>query len=270
MISTFREGDVSIWVPVAKGRGGGPARAFLPLNGLPSTYRYGYKAAPSTGTYLEALRNIQYSFIDDERQIFLVDGGKKEEPQRKARWRHGNETGSPLLAPTMGWVLVPVDQLKRVTGADLAKALRVAGAEIAELPPATAEPVLCETPESLERESARLYREASSSVPVGQAVPARHDRSTEQFVRDAAVVAYVLKKAEGNCECCLQPASFTKPNGLPYLEVHHVKRLASGGSDKILNAVGVCPNCHRELHHGVNSADLAESLYSKIGRLVRE
>lgn len=270
MISAFREGDVSIWVPVAKGKGGGPARAFLPFNGLVGTYRYGYKAAPSTGTYFDALRDFQQSFINDEYQVFVVNGGKKEESQRKARWRHGNETGSPLLGPTMGWVRVPVDELERLSGADLGKALRAAGAEIAELPLATAEPVLCETPESLERESARLYRETSSRVPSGQAAPARQERSTEQFVRDAAVVAYVLREAGGNCECCLQPAPFTKPNGLPYLEVHHVKRLASGGSDKISNAVGVCPNCHRELHHGANSADLADSLYLKIGRLVRE
>lgn len=270
MISTFSEGDVSIWVPVAKGKSGGPARAFLPFNGLDGTYRYGYKAAPSTGTFFDALRDIQQSFIDDEHRVFIVNDGKRNETQRNARWRHGNETGSPLLGPTMGWVLVPVEELERLSGAELGNALRAAGAEIAELPPATATPVLCKTPESLERECARLYRDASSRVPSGQATPDRQERSTEQFVRDAAVVAYVLRKAEGKCECCLQPAPFTKPNGLPYLEVHHVKRLASGGSDKISNAVSVCPNCHRELHHGANSTDLANSLFLNIGRLVRE
>ena len=270
MISTFKEGEISIWVPVAKGKGGGPARAFLPFNGQSGTYRYGYKAAPSTGNYFDALRDIQQSFINDEHQVFVVNSGKEEETQRKARWRHGNETGSPLLGPTMGWVRVPVDGLEILSGLDLGKALRAAGAEFVELQPAIAEPVLCESPESLEREGARLFREASARVPSGQAAPARVEKSTEQFVRDAAVVAYVLREAGGNCECCMQPAPFTKPNGLPYIEVHHVKRLASGGTDRISNAVGVCPNCHRELHHGANSSDLAESLYPKISRLVRE
>ena len=41
---------------------------------------------------------------------------------------------------------------------------------------------------------------------------------------------------------------FLKINGARYLEVHHLKRLADGGSDTIENAVAVCPNCHRELH----------------------
>lgn len=270
MISTFKEGDVFIWIPVAHGKGGGPARAFLPFNGQIGTYRYGYKAAPSTGRYFDALRAIQQSFIDDEHKVFAVDSGKKVEAQRKARWRHGNETGSPLLGPTMGWVRVPIDHLGKLTGSDLGRVLQAAGAEFAEFPPATSEPVLCDSPESLERESSRLFGEASSDVPSGQEAPARQERSTEQFVRDAAVVAYVQREAGGNCECCMQPAPFKKSNGLPYLEVHHVKRLASGGSDKISNAVAVCPNCHRELHHGAKSDDLADSLFLRIIRLVRE
>ncbi|WP_342542729.1 HNH endonuclease signature motif containing protein [Paenisporosarcina sp. FSL H8-0542] len=36
----------------------------------------------------------------------------------------------------------------------------------------------------------------------------------------------------------------------PYLEVHHIKRLADNGEDSVENAIAVCPNCHRELHFG--------------------
>lgn len=270
MISIFKQGDVSIWVPVANGKNGGPARAFLPFNGHAGTYRYGYKAAPSTGRYFDALRDIQQSFIENEHQVFVVNSGKKEEKQHRARWRHGIKTGSPLLGPTMGWVRVPVDRLDKVTGSDLEKALSAAGSELAEFPGAYVEPILCDSAESLEYEASKLFRESTLGKPSGQAAPARQVRATEQFVRDAAVVAYVLKDAGGNCECCVQPAPFTKPNGLPYLEVHHVKRLASGGSDKISNAVAVCPNCHRELHHGANSVELADGLYSKVSRLERE
>ena len=270
MISPYQEGESSIWVPVAKGKGGGPARAFLPINGMGDTYRYGYKAAPSTGNYIEALCEIQKSFINDERKVFVVNSGNKEEIQRKARWRQGNETGSPLLGPTLGWVRVPVDQLEKLSGSELGKIIEAAGKSFAEFPSVEAEPVLCGSPEELERESARLYRENSGRIPKGQAAPPRLVTAAEQFIRDAAVVAYILSVSEGACECCTKPAPFTKPNGLPYLEVHHVRRLASGGSDKISNAVAVCPNCHRELHYGANSADLSDSLYAKVARLARE
>jgi 5-methylcytosine-specific restriction protein A len=39
-------------------------------------------------------------------------------------------------------------------------------------------------------------------------------------------------------------------DGMPYLEVHHVKQLKDGGSDRIDNAVALCPNCHRKAHYG--------------------
>lgn len=269
MISIFKDGDASIWIPVAKGKNGGPARAFLPINGLEGTYRYGYKAAPSTGGYFDALRDVQQSFIENEHKVFVVNSGRKEEKQYRARWRHGNETGSPLLGPTLGWVRVQVDRLDELAESHLEKALPE-GVKFAELPTADVEPVLCDSPESLEHEASKLFLETKLGKPLGQAAPASQMSSTEQFVRDAAVVAYVLRDARGICECCVQSAPFTKPNGLPYLEVHHVKRLASGGSDKISNAVAVCPNCHRELHHGANSVELAESLYSKVSRLERE
>jgi 5-methylcytosine-specific restriction protein A len=34
------------------------------------------------------------------------------------------------------------------------------------------------------------------------------------------------------------------------LEVHHKIRLADGGFDTVENAIAVCPNCHRQCHHG--------------------
>jgi 5-methylcytosine-specific restriction protein A len=78
MISIFKDGDASIWIPVAKGKNGA-ARAFLPINGLEGTYRYGYKAAPSTGGYFDALRDVQQSFIENEHKVFVVNSGRKEE-----------------------------------------------------------------------------------------------------------------------------------------------------------------------------------------------
>ncbi|WP_414449152.1 HNH endonuclease [Burkholderia sp. 22PA0099] len=55
---------------------------------------------------------------------------------------------------------------------------------------------------------------------------------------------------------CERPAPFRRPNGSPYLEVHHRVRLADGGDDTVENAIALCPNCHREHHFGAafNSA----------------
>jgi hypothetical protein len=45
----------------------------------------------------------------------------------------------------------------------------------------------------------------------------------------ARVKAWVLKTARGKCECCQMAAPFVDTDGLPYLEVHHIWRLADGG-----------------------------------------
>ena len=45
-----------------------------------------------------------------------------------------------------------------------------------------------------------------------------------------------------------------------YLEIHHVKRLADDGSDRITNAIALCPNCHREFHHGINAGKLKTNI----------
>lgn len=70
------------------------------------------------------------------------------------------------------------------------------------------------------------------------------------FDRSPDVVATVLLRANGVCEKCRQAAPFIRrSNRSPYLEVHHVIRLADGGNDSVENAVAVCPNCHRKAHY---------------------
>jgi len=71
------------------------------------------------------------------------------------------------------------------------------------------------------------------------------------FARNPDVIAEVLVRASGICERCESAAPFTrKTDGSPYLEVHHIVRLADGGDDTVDNARALCPNCHREVHHG--------------------
>jgi predicted HNH restriction endonuclease len=76
------------------------------------------------------------------------------------------------------------------------------------------------------------------------------------FERNPDVIAEVLFRANGfcentNCKGVERKAPFNrKSNGTPYLEVHHIVRLADGGEDTVENAIALCPNCHREKHYG--------------------
>lgn len=83
---------------------------------------------------------------------------------------------------------------------------------------------------------------------------------SSRFYRDPDIVSYALKRANGVCECCNSPAPFAKKNGDKYLEVHHLIPLSEQGEDKIENVCAVCPNCHRELHYGKQSRQLAEKI----------
>lgn len=104
----------------------------------------------------------------------------------------------------------------------------------------------------------------------GTKLPATISSETTYYQRNAQVKAWVLKQALGKCESCQSPAPFQASDGVPYLEVHHIRQLADGGSDTVENTVAVCPNCHRELHYGGKAEKLVENLYARISRLKRE
>ncbi len=71
---------------------------------------------------------------------------------------------------------------------------------------------------------------------------------TTVYHRDEYLKETVKRIADGKCQLCGEDAPFIDNNGEPYLEEHHVKRLADGGSDTIDNVVAICPNCHRKIH----------------------
>lgn len=66
--------------------------------------------------------------------------------------------------------------------------------------------------------------------------------------RDPYLKQMVKRIAEGKCQYCGEEAPFVDKQGEPYLEAHHVVRLADGGKDSIDNVVAICPNCHRKVH----------------------
>lgn len=68
------------------------------------------------------------------------------------------------------------------------------------------------------------------------------------YHRDEYLKEAVKRIADGKCQLCGNDAPFIDNYGQPYLEEHHVKRLADGGSDTIDNVVAICPNCHRKIH----------------------
>ena len=81
--------------------------------------------------------------------------------------------------------------------------------------------------------------------------PVQYATAQLAFRRNPDVVAEVLERAKGSCEKCKKPAPFIRrTDGNPYLEVHHKHMLADGGEDTVANAIAICPNCHREAHHG--------------------
>jgi len=77
-------------------------------------------------------------------------------------------------------------------------------------------------------------------------------------VRDAA-----LARAKGICECCGKPG-FQTSKGSTYLETHHVVPLSEGGSDSVLNVAAICPNDHREAHHGKRRAAIRVKLLTTL------
>lgn len=97
-------------------------------------------------------------------------------------------------------------------------------------------------PHCAERKMLEMARTHSGASQVkGQIV--------NSYIRDRHVSEYAKCRAKGICQLCGNPAPFYDKNKRPYLEAHHVVRLADGGNDSIDNVVGLCPNCHRKMHH---------------------
>jgi len=87
--------------------------------------------------------------------------------------------------------------------------------------------------------------------------------------RSRAIRLYVLHRAEGFCEGCRAPAPFSTNEGTPYLEPHHITRLADDGPDHPARVVALCPNCHRRAHHAADAKVFNRMLRKRVARLER-
>jgi 5-methylcytosine-specific restriction enzyme A len=115
-----------------------------------------------------------------------------------------------------------------------------------------------------------IRKKKKRDAPAGNRKPRTSQATSTQYVRDPEVVAWVLDLANGSCECCGKPAPFIREDNTPFLEVHHLRRLADGGSDTITNAIAACPNCHRELHYGLEREKVRQRVYGLVERLIEE
>jgi 5-methylcytosine-specific restriction protein A len=110
-------------------------------------------------------------------------------------------------------------------------------------------------------------RPKKTKPPKGQEKVSKISTSSERFVRDPEVIAWVLAEAAGVCENCGSHAPFKRLNGEPFLEVHHVRPLGEGGPDTTENAAACCPNCHRRLHFDEVKDGLRLALIASVKRL---
>ena len=113
--------------------------------------------------------------------------------------------------------------------------------------------------------AARLIGQVRSRPP-GCQRPRRIRGQADVSSRSAEVHAWTLQEAKGTCELCGDEGPFKRASSRePFLEVHHVEPLATGGPDVPENAVALCPNCHRRAHYG-NRKKVAKNSGSACGR----
>jgi 5-methylcytosine-specific restriction protein A len=93
--------------------------------------------------------------------------------------------------------------------------------------------------------------------------PERREVTGLAFIRSPVVRGNVLLRANGKCEWCGEPG-FLMADGRIYLETHHVIPLSEAGSDIESNVSALCPNHHREAHHGADKVEMRKKLLKRI------
>jgi 5-methylcytosine-specific restriction protein A len=92
-------------------------------------------------------------------------------------------------------------------------------------------------------------------------------RAVTHRARSLRIHAYILRRANGQCEGCKARAPFLKPDRTAYLEPHHTTRLADDGPDHPATIIALCPNCHRRSHYGEDSKTFNRSLINRLAKI---
>ena len=87
-----------------------------------------------------------------------------------------------------------------------------------------------------------------SSINIESETADKREYLIETYARSSAWVK--LAKDEFGCYCLIDNCcnSFLKPDGSPYIEVHHIVPLHLGGEDGIWNLAVVCAHHHKMAH----------------------
>lgn len=114
-------------------------------------------------------------------------------------------------------------------------------------------------------ESLGILRE--KALEASSLIPDKKSSAREYYERSAAVAKYVLARAAGKCELCGKQAPFIRKDNTPYLEPHHIQRLADEGPDHPDSIAALCPNCHREVHYGIDGKSINRKLREKTSQV---
>lgn len=184
-----------------------------------------------TGEELHVFRKVKDGFIRYEGQ-YVYTG---HEIRSGIRDRGGNKRDA------IAFRLVPHEQFVQDEGMD--------GGAVEDIP---------------EHDLAALRAAALEPLPEGTQ-PTETRRTV--WRRSRAVRLYVLQRAQGTCEGCGADAPFLRPNGRPYLEPHHARRLSDGGPDDPRFVIALCPTCHARVHYGADGREYNSTLATKLGEL---
>ena len=112
-------------------------------------------------------------------------------------------------------------------------------------------------PKTLKKKNIKELREAALAQKQPNA--GAKEKRELSYYRSQALKLYVLARSKGICEGCKCDAPFKTKSG-PFLECHHVYRLADGGPDHPENVVALCPNCHRRAHYAQDAISFNDEL----------
>lgn len=124
-----------------------------------------------------------------------------------------------------------------------------------------------DTSELSERVNRLLHSISPIGEPEGNLTPQTRYSTARAYVRDPAVVAWVLRNASGACEVCGK-LGYGTSRARHFLEVHHIVPLSEGGPDVVTNVVAVCETCHGKLHRWIHRERMVATLRETVERLM--
>lgn len=94
-------------------------------------------------------------------------------------------------------------------------------------------------------------------LEVSRAAPTKREYLIETFARNKGWVAEAKNRFGVYCMCPNCKNTFVKPDGVPYIEVHHIIPMAEGGEDGLWNLAVLCGHHHRMAHFADSSTCLS-------------